>query len=841
MPRWRSRAYAYAEDNARQANIFGDNYAPIYFAPAAAPSRSLAQLPAGTRHFSGRTVDIADVESLIGYAQGPYVIDICGPPGVGKSALALHIAHRLRTRFGTQLYADLGEYNGEVPTAGQVLQRFVADLDPSTISVPVGARELPQRYRSLLARRNCLILLDDARTAEQVADLIPGNPDSVVLVTSRVALAALDGVFLHHLDLMGPDESLCLLTGAAGRRWSDAQDTDAARTLVDQCGRLPLALRIAGAILKKKPHWSPQRLVEELSDERTRLTKLVAGSFDVRSSFEVSYRTLAEDESQAFRILSLLPLTRFEARHAGIFLDVPEDQAERLLEALVDAQLVETNDGVRYRYHDLLKLFAREHCERADDDPDGTRAARFLAVFTSDFLKSYRDCLLTSHWSEGMPTGFARSSRRLSAPDGLYIPQQLARAGGGLDSVEWQDAVAAIPRVLVVGGPGTGKTVLADRICFEVARGDGRLFDVAFNVPLRRRAGRHQGLDQLITDSVRLRHGLDVPPETLELMLHRRRALLVFDGLDELTVTERHRARTDIVEFCRTYPDVTVIVTSRPGMSTDQFDANGFTRHLIEPFSTADVHAYVDKWMAATGTALVDSEQLRTSVTTPRAAAWVSSPLMLSQLLATYERFGCVPDGPVDLYARFYSTLFEGREAYRGIARSSVDTNTVGHLMCALAYEFVTRPGGAIDMSNHEFLRVLRRALRRLVPQRRVVRSLAQELFELLSESDYPVHRTSESADDAEPRWTLVRDPFGQYLAARAIAFGDGADHDFAARVVAAVRATGFVEGAVYVAALLEDRPGTSRELAAAVHRALGEEKQPQVREHMEQILRALG
>ncbi|MEU7365990.1 hypothetical protein AB0B92_10425 [Streptomyces hygroscopicus] len=156
---------ALATDHARQVNVLRDNYAPIYFTSAPTPTRSLHQLPQGPKDFSGRTDHIPAVESLTGDdGPGPHVIDLYGTPGVGKSALAVHMAHRLAGRFDeVQLYADLGERNGEPPTAAQILQRFVGDLDPATLSVPVGAQDLPQRYRSLLAGRRCMILLDNAQ------------------------------------------------------------------------------------------------------------------------------------------------------------------------------------------------------------------------------------------------------------------------------------------------------------------------------------------------------------------------------------------------------------------------------------------------------------------------------------------------------------------------------------------------------------------------------------------------------------------------------------------------------------------------------------------------------
>ncbi|MFD7677102.1 NACHT domain-containing protein [Streptomyces sp. NPDC060187] len=843
---------ALATDHARQVNVLRDNYAPIYLTSAPTPTRSLHQLPQGPKDFSGRTDHIAAFESLISDdGPGPHIINLYGTPGVGKSALAVHMAHRLAGRFDeVQLYADLGEQNDEPPTAAQILQRFVANLDPATLSVPVGVQDLPQRYRSLLAARRCLILLDNAQSADQVADLIPATPTCLVVVTSRVPLPSIDGIMLHHLTLMNEAESLTLLADVSQRHWTGTDDESTARTLVEQCGRLPLALRIAAALLKKKRHWTVGKLAELLTDERTRLAKLADGSRDVRSSFEISYRGLGEAEAHAFRALSRLSLSRFESRHASVFLQVSEERAEELLELLVDAQLLETSDSAHFRYHDLLKLFAREYYETAGDDPDGEHAARFLDVYTSDFLESYRNRLMGTQWSGISPVVFLGGERRLSAPDVLYIPQRLTPDGRspGVRHAFWQDVAAEHRKILVLGGAGTGKTVLADRICYEVAaRRDGSQLDVAFTVPLRQRAKRSSRsvtLDRLIADSVGLRHDLEMPYETLELLLTERRTLIIFDGLDELSVSERDRTQVDVARFCRKYPRAEVVVFSRPGTSTSRLVASGFAPHVIDAFAPDDVRTYLTRWAQTTHMVPADAERLFTEVTSsPEMTDWLTTPLLLAQVAAVYERRGYLPHRLIDLYESTYTLLFGSRESYRGTSRSPLPPDVLGQIVCRLAYRFVIRPGGSLDMATHEFAPTLRRALRHTL-RKSYGSGLADELLALFTESDFPVRPAPATASDTEPRWTLVRDPFGQYLAARYVARYSReweVVDTVRRRVMKAICATGFIEGAVHVVRLLDDRaPAAAGQLVTGLEDELHKANDPGVRKSLEQILNEL-
>ena len=548
-----------------------------------------------------------------GACSGPCIVNVFGAPGIGKTALATHVAHRLAGRLDEiQLYAELGEVDGQVPTSAQVLQRFVAALDPATAGIPVGAQELPARYRSLLSGRRCLIVLDNAQSADQIADLVPGTASSAVLVTSRASLAAVQGVVPYHLGLMSCAESLALLSSVSRRTWPDGQAADAARALVDQCGCLPLALRIVGAILKKKPHWTLEKVAAVLAGEQTRLARLAEGQLDVRGSFEVSYRHLSTDEAQAFRLLSLLPLAQFKLRHAASFLQQPEDHAEQLLEALVDAQLLETDDGRYFKFHDLLRLYARERPRR----PTTTPAASAPRVScTNSLASSWRRTPGASGKRHGHCHGQAgpagqlngtrrRKFRRTGHP--LRAPRLVPDGEPGKLAGSWQDLLAQHRRVLVVGAGGTGKTVLANRICYEIAvspSGATQPYDLGFAVPLRQRGDRDPDLETLIADAVRSRYRLDLPQETVGTLLRDRRAVVIFDGLDEVPSSSRRQATRDITAFCDRYPSAKVIVTSRPGRRRAAFTAARFRLYEVAPLTDADIASYVERWQQVARTA----------------------------------------------------------------------------------------------------------------------------------------------------------------------------------------------------------------------------------------------
>ncbi|MGH1552085.1 hypothetical protein ACRAWF_07760 [Streptomyces sp. L7] len=259
-----------------------------------------------------------------------------------------------------------------------------------------------------------------------------------------------------------------------------------------------------------------------------------------------------------------------------------------------------------------------------------------------------------------------------------------------------------------------------------------------------------------------------MPPETLELLLHRRRTLVVFDGLDEVTVTERDQTREDIVEFSRMHPDASVVVTSRPGVSTKKFDESGFVRYRFEPsppsMSTrTSTNGWQRRGHCSTPRAVEGeghrAEHCRAGVH-PSAGGPTGLPFTLGSVVSR--------TAPLDLYEGTYSMLFERREMYRGIRRSGVDPNTLGGLMCSLAYRFViSRPAGTGDMASEEFRRAISQGAK-VAPAPGTWRTvvLLEEPFALLCHLRVPgapherLGRRSGAAVDARV------DPFGQYLAA---------------------------------------------------------------------------
>jgi tetratricopeptide (TPR) repeat protein len=254
-------------------------------------------------------------------------------------------------------------------------------------------------YRSLMADRRALVLLDNAADEAQVRPLLPAGARNFVIVTSRGRLAGLPPAEVADLDVFPPEHALELLSKIVGADRL-AREPEAAATIIAICGGLPLALRIVGARLAGKPHWRLQRLADRLNGEHRRLDELAAGDLEVRASVALSYRGLAAVERRAFRLLGLLEVPDFAPWMLSALLDVPSLEAEDIAERLAHAQLLDavgedSSGQIRYRFHDLLRLFARERLG-VEDAPAARRAAleRTLQTYFTTAQNSVRQLRL---------------------------------------------------------------------------------------------------------------------------------------------------------------------------------------------------------------------------------------------------------------------------------------------------------------------------------------------------------------------------------------------------------------------------------------------------------------
>jgi DNA-binding SARP family transcriptional activator len=338
-------------------------------APRAAPVPR--ELPADVDAFTGRAGELAELDRLLevaaqagrhhpeGAGPAPVVISaVTGGAGVGKTALAVHWAHRVRDAFPDgQLYVNLRGYDpGEPMTAADALAGFLRALGVTDQDMPADVDERAARYRSILDGRRTLVMLDNAAAAEQVRPLLPGSPSCFVVVTSRDSLAGLvarHGAQRLDLDLLPPDEAATLLRALIGAR-VDA-DPDAAATLAQQCARLPLALRVAAEFVATRPALT----LAQLAAEQRSLD--AGGDFrtDMRSVFSWSYRHLPADAARAFRLMGLHPGPDFDAYAARALIGGSLEKARDLLDLLACAHLIHPAQPGRYGMHDLLRAYAR--------------------------------------------------------------------------------------------------------------------------------------------------------------------------------------------------------------------------------------------------------------------------------------------------------------------------------------------------------------------------------------------------------------------------------------------------------------------------------------------------
>jgi DNA-binding SARP family transcriptional activator len=349
-------------------------------ATVAAVSR---QLPAATGHFTGRGGELELITRLHGRAQeadfpgGTVAISaIDGMAGIGKTALALHAAHRLAGKFPNgQLFLDLhGHTQGYPPREpGEALGSLLRSLGVRAGQIPAEPEERAALYRQRLAGTQTLVVLDNAFDEAQVRPLLPGAPGCLVLITSRRRLKGLHDAHVVALDVLSEAAGIALLRTAIAPAHATDPDSELAE-IARLCGQLPLALRIAGALLRHRPAWTLGYLAGLLRDERERLAVLADGYHDLRAVFDLSYAGLGERQRLLFRRLALVLGPEFDAFAVAALLDTDRLAAAGLLEDLVDHNLLVEHAAGRYRLHDLIRAHARMLAD-GDQLPDRDAAA----------------------------------------------------------------------------------------------------------------------------------------------------------------------------------------------------------------------------------------------------------------------------------------------------------------------------------------------------------------------------------------------------------------------------------------------------------------------------------
>ena len=427
-----------------------------------------AQLPADVADFTGRGGHVEQLRRLLTEAQqgdnpaAVAVAVVAGAGGLGKTALAVHAAHAMRSSFPDgQLYVSLLGASQQPLPPDEVLARLLRDLGVAGARIPVAQDERAALYRTRLAGRRMLIVLDDAQDAAQVRPLLPGTSSCAVIVTSRHRLPDLAGSRLMDLDVLDEDEGRLLFTRMIGTERAD-DEPDAVRAVLAACAGLPLAIRIAGARLTARRGWSVGTLADRLADQRRRMDELTAGDLAIRACFQVSFDALARSErpdgvaaAHAFRLLGVWQGPSIGLRAAAAMIGRPEGPVEDALEVLIDANLVDSPAPDRYRFHDLLRAYAEERAlaqEPPEAIEDAVRRVLTWYLLTADAaagaLSPYRNPVPLEPPEPGIePLGFSTADQALrwcETERANLVAATRQAAAQGLHDIAWKLPVAAM-------------------------------------------------------------------------------------------------------------------------------------------------------------------------------------------------------------------------------------------------------------------------------------------------------------------------------------------------------------------------------------------------------------
>lgn len=503
---------------AEALGLAGDEQALLTSAkdPLAAVPR---ELPRSLAAFAGREDHLEAIIAAVD--EGAAVVAVHGMAGVGKTSLAVRVAHALAPGYPDgQLFVDLHGFShpaGPRPGLQSVLARVLRGLDVADRALLSDIDELTARYRSVLADRRVLLVLDNAASAEQVEALLPGTSGSLILATSRRGLAPLSGA--HSVPLEPPPmrEAVAMIGAALAGRIT----ADEAAAIAERCGCLPLAMGLAAARLRSRPLWRAQDLLKRLADEDRLLDELDMGHRGVAAALRASYLELDTAHRRLLRRLGLVPGDDVDACAAAALCDEDEERATAMLESLVDVHLAETRSPGRYRLHDLVRRFATRLARLEESKVELDEAFhRLLGVYLHfAYQAAARLHPNKRRFTEGAAAHDAGLPGFADQPDALTWFQTergnleaavIAAAEADRSEQAWHLATAF--NAFFVHDPDTGPHATVNQIALDIARRTGDARKEAFTLGDAGRrllaAGRHREAIDCLDRSVSLKRDL---------------------------------------------------------------------------------------------------------------------------------------------------------------------------------------------------------------------------------------------------------------------------------------------------------------------------------------------